>query len=89
MSALWIRKLSELKAYEKESVGNMYDCLNDRIKAFSVAPFTRALAIRPCSLLSVPGQKNAKSHYKFLPGSIPLVGARYLVGFCTLQEVGS
>ena len=33
---------------------HVQNSLNNRIKAFSVAPFTRAHAIRPCSLLSVP-----------------------------------
>jgi uncharacterized protein YbjT (DUF2867 family) len=50
--------------------------------------FKNAYMFRPGFMKTVPGQKNAKSFYKFLAWMYPIGRAIYPAGFCTLHEVG-
>lgn len=50
--------------------------------------FRNAYMFRPGFMKTVPGQKNAKSFYKFIAWMYPIGRAIYPAGFCTLHEVG-
>jgi hypothetical protein len=50
--------------------------------------FKRAYMFRPGFMKATPGQKNAKSFYKYIAWMYPIGRALYPAGFCTLQEVG-
>jgi hypothetical protein len=50
--------------------------------------FKNAYMFRPGFMKTVPGQKNAKSFYKFIAWMYPIGRAIYPAGFCTLHEVG-
>jgi hypothetical protein len=50
--------------------------------------FKRSYMFRPGFMKPTPGQKNAKSFYKFVAWLYPIGRTLYPAGFCTLQEVG-
>src|ERR1700674_1816676 len=50
--------------------------------------FKRAYMFRLGFMKATPGQKNAKSYYRWLAWVYPIGHALYPAGFCTLQEVG-
>ncbi|MHA4809100.1 Rossmann-fold NAD(P)-binding domain-containing protein [Flavitalea flava] len=50
--------------------------------------FKRSYMFRPGFMKISPGQKNAKSYYKYFAWLYPIGRALYPAGFCTLKEVG-
>ncbi|MDP9036728.1 MAG: epimerase [Myxococcota bacterium] len=50
--------------------------------------FEKAYMFRPGFLKPIPGQKRAKSYYRFITWVYPLGRALYPAGFCTLKQMG-